>query len=78
VSRVMKIACLLVRYLQMDALLLLRANFGDVFTDPLPSNGHMRHNNNYNNNNDVTSIIYWRFSYVHAVLHLLTLCFHVT
>jgi hypothetical protein len=29
----------------VDVLLLLRVNFGNVFTEPLPSNGHMRHNN---------------------------------
>jgi hypothetical protein len=44
VLRVIKNACLLVRYLAIDILLLLRANFGKVFTEPLPSNGHTRHN----------------------------------
>jgi hypothetical protein len=44
VSRVIKNACLLVRYLSVDILLLLRANFGNVFTDPLPINGHTRYN----------------------------------
>jgi hypothetical protein len=29
--------CLLIRYLAMDVLLLLRANCGNVFTEPLPS-----------------------------------------
>jgi hypothetical protein len=40
----MKNACLLVRDLAMDVLLLLRANFWNVFTEPLASNGHTRHN----------------------------------
>jgi hypothetical protein len=31
-------------YLAIDILLLLRANFGNVFTEQLPSNGHTRHN----------------------------------
>jgi hypothetical protein len=44
VSHVTKNACLLVRYLIMNVLLLLRANFGNVFTETLPSIGHMRHN----------------------------------
>jgi hypothetical protein len=43
VSRVINNTCLLVRYRAMDVLL-LRANFGNVFTESLPSSGHMRHN----------------------------------
>jgi hypothetical protein len=43
-SRIIKNVCLLVRYLAMDVLVLLRAKFGNVFTEPLPSNGHTRHN----------------------------------
>jgi hypothetical protein len=39
VSRVIKNACWLVRYLAIDVLL-LRANFGHVFPEPLPRNGH--------------------------------------
>jgi flagellar biosynthesis protein FliQ len=42
-SHVIKNVCLLVRYLAIDVLL-LRANFGNVFTEPLPSNDHTRHN----------------------------------
>jgi hypothetical protein len=44
VSHVIKNACLLVRYLALDFLLLLRAYFRNVFTEPFPTNGHMRHN----------------------------------
>jgi hypothetical protein len=39
-SSVAKNVCLLVRYL------LLSVCFGNIFIEPLPSNGHMRHNMN--------------------------------
>jgi hypothetical protein len=42
-SSVVKNACVLARYLAMDGLLLLRAYAFGMFTEPLPSNGHMRH-----------------------------------
>jgi hypothetical protein len=41
-SSFIKNACLLVRYLAMDVL--WEHNSWTVFTEPLPSNGHMRHN----------------------------------
>jgi hypothetical protein len=41
-SSVVKSSCVLVRYLAMDALLLLRAYAMEIcFTKPLPSNGHV-------------------------------------
>jgi hypothetical protein len=43
-SSVVKNACLLARYPAMDVLYCWERNFGNVFTEPLPSNGHMRHN----------------------------------
>jgi hypothetical protein len=43
-SSVINNACLLVRYVAMDVLLLLRANSGNVFTVPLHSNGHVLQN----------------------------------
>lgn len=42
-SRVIKNACFLLLYLTMDVFLLLRANFWNVFTEPLPSCGSIRH-----------------------------------
>jgi hypothetical protein len=36
----MENTCLLLCYLGVDVLLLLRANFGNVFIVPLPSTGH--------------------------------------
>jgi hypothetical protein len=44
VSRVIKKTCLFVRYLAMDDLVLLIANFENVLTETLPTNGHTRHN----------------------------------
>jgi hypothetical protein len=43
-SSLVKHTCLLVHYLTMDVLLLRALCYGDVFTDPLPSNGYTRHN----------------------------------
>jgi hypothetical protein len=42
-SFVVRNACLLVRYLTMDVLLLSRARVLREYTDPLPSNGYTRH-----------------------------------
>jgi hypothetical protein len=44
-SSVVKNACLLVRYIAMDVLLLSAFVVGNVFTEPLPSNQYTLHNN---------------------------------
>jgi hypothetical protein len=43
-SSVVKNACLLVRYLARMFLYFWEFIFGNMITEPLPSNGHMRHN----------------------------------